>query len=378
MRYRVIGAVLFGIGVLFLVFAAGLAFIVAPAVTKLPYDLEPSASVAEAPGARFLQIKKVGDDIVVNVNQATLESITKVTPNRKVTADLTGDLDSSAVVWTVGQTVRRTDTTELVNAYSAELALDRVSGEGLLWERQWLDESDGVKSEVNFEGQVYKFPFRTEKKDYRIYDRDLRAALPARYQGTETIEGLEVYRFEQVIADQEQKVDQGRMAVLLGRFAEGATTGEIVYSNTRTVWVEPLTGSYLKVREVQHKVLVPDSGSQTVLLEATFEYTPDTVKASAERARDSRLQLQLVGLYGPIGLALLGLAAIIGGLLLARRAERVYGQPRHRADDEVSAEDTTAAHGPLTDELPPATHNWQPDDPTVPEQRSWPGEVERR
>jgi hypothetical protein len=114
-------------------------------------------------------------------------------------------------------------------------------------------------------------------------------------------------------------------------------------------------------------------------LDAAFEYTPDTVKASAERARDSRLQLQLVGLYGPIGLTILGLAGIIGGLLLARRGEVSSGQPRHRADDEVSAEDPMAArNGPLTDELPPATHNWRPDDSTVPEQRSWPGEVERR
>lgn len=374
MKHRAIGAVLFGLGALLLVFAAGLAFIVAPAVTKLPYDLERSVSVAEAPGARFLQIKKVGDNVEIKVHQADLRSTIAVQPNAKATADLTGDLDSTAVVWTVGQTVDRTDLNERVSAYAAELAVDRVSGEGVFWNGQWIDET-GERDTVLFAGQVYKFPFNTKKKEYRIYDRDLREALPARYKGTERIQGLETYRFEQVIADQEQKVDDQRMAALLGTFAPGATAGKIVYSNTRTVWVEPLTGSYLKVQEVQHKTLVPDSGSETVLLDATFEYTKDTVNASVERARKTRLQLQAIGLYLPIGLAILGLIAVVGGVLLARRGTASVADPRHRADDRAEA---TPNDGSLTEELPLPSDDWRSDDPTVPGQRSAPGGVERR
>lgn len=350
MKHRAFGAVLFGLGVLLLVFAAGLAFVVAPAVTKLPYDLERSVSVAEAPGAQFLQIKKVGDNVEIKVHQADLRSTVAVQPNQKATADLTGGLDSTAVVWTVGQTVERTDLNEQVSAYAAELAIDRVSGEGLFWNGQWIDDS-GERESVQFTGQVYKFPFNTEKKEYRIYDRDLREALPARYKGTETIQGLEAYRFEQVIAEQEQKVDDERMAVLLGTFAPGATEGKIVYSNTRTVWVEPLTGSYLKVREVQHKTLVPDSGSETVLLNAAFEYTKDTVNASVERARNTRLQLRAIGLYVPIGLAILGLIAIIGGVLLVRRGAASVAEPRHRAGEDSAAT--------RTDELPLAAGEWR-------------------
>ena len=54
---RVFGTVLFGLGVLCLVLAIGLPLYVAPAVTKLPYDLDKSTSLVEAKGATFLQLK---------------------------------------------------------------------------------------------------------------------------------------------------------------------------------------------------------------------------------------------------------------------------------------------------------------------------------
>lgn len=54
---RAMGALLFGLGVLFLILAVGLPVYVAPTVTKLPYDLEKSTSQVEAKGATFLQVK---------------------------------------------------------------------------------------------------------------------------------------------------------------------------------------------------------------------------------------------------------------------------------------------------------------------------------
>lgn len=169
MKHRAIGAVLFGGGVLLLALAAGLVFVVKPAMTKLPYDLEPTTSVAEAKGATFLQITD-GD---VGIYQADLKSTVLVSPNAKATSELTGDLNGKAVVWEVGQTVDRTDLKQLVSAYGAALALDRVSGAALEWDKEYLDDS-GTRQDVNFSGQLYKFPFNTEKKSYEIFDRDLR------------------------------------------------------------------------------------------------------------------------------------------------------------------------------------------------------------
>ncbi|GIG88554.1 DUF3068 domain-containing protein [Plantactinospora endophytica] len=383
MRFR-IGAALFGLGVLLLVFAVGLAFYVAPRVTKLPYDLAASTSVAEAPNARFMQIKRVGDEVSIEIREGTLVSTIEVVPQAQGTnTKLPAELRDDAVAWEVYQTVNWKERQELINAYATGLALDRVSGEAVDWDEQWLDDSDQKFDpradkerpsavDVDYAGQTYKFPFGTEQKTYRYFDRDLRQALPIEFKGVETILGTEVYRFEQVIDKQPQQVPADRVQPLLNRFAAGATSGRIEYSNTRTLWVEPNTGQYLKVREQQHKELVPNTGNPTVLLDATFTYTDQTVEEAAERADENGSRLALVGRQGPIGLGVLGLLAVIGGLVLVIRGNG-GGGGAHRAGDDVPrtgdgagqqgdgavTEQESYPDGPMTDTVPAASDRWR-------------------
>lgn len=332
MKHRAIGAVLFGSGILLLALAAGLVFVVKPAMSKLPYDLEASTSVAEARSATFLQITNGK----IAINRADLRSTVRVSPDAKTTGELSGDLDGKAVVWQVGQTVERTDSKELVSAYGLALALDRVSGSALDWNNQYLDDT-GTREKVQFSGQMYKFPFGAEKKTYQIYDRDLRDVRPAEFKGTEDIKGIESYRYEQVITDEQLNLAAERVKLLLGTLAPGATSGKVVYSNTRSVWIDPVTGSFLKVREVQRKTLVPDIGAPATLLDADFSYNEETVAASVKRAEDSRQKLTLLGVWAPIGLVLLGLILAVAGVLVVRRgAAQSAAEPRHRAD--VTAE----------------------------------------
>ncbi|MEU6077991.1 DUF3068 domain-containing protein [Micromonospora sp. NPDC047074] len=361
MKHRAIGAVLFGGGVLLLALAAGLVLVVKPAMTKLPYDLDVSTSVAEARGATFLQITNGS----IAINRGDLKSTVQVSPDAVATEKLSGDLDGKAVVWQVGQTVDRTDTKELVSAYGAALALDRVSGAALEWNDQYLDDT-GTREKVQFSGQMYKFPFNAEQKTHQIFDRDLRDVRPAEFKGTEDIKGIESYRFEQVITDEQLNLAEERVKLLLGTLAPGATTGKVVYSNTRTVWIDPVTGSFLKVREVQRKTLVPDVGAPATLLDADFSYNEDTVNASVERAEESRQKLTLLGVYVPVGLVLLGLVLVAAGLLVARRgAVQPAAEARHRAD--AGSLDDTRADQPVAR-----------DDRSVPGQRRVSGEVDQR
>jgi hypothetical protein len=314
MSSRVTHAVLFGLGVLALVFAAGLAFIVGPRVSQLPYDLERTQTVAEAPNATFLQI----DSGNVAVNQGTLRSTITVQPDADATAKLEGDLDGKAAVWLVGQQVVRADNGQLVSAYSTQLALDRKTGAAQPWEGQWLDTGNDRQS-VAYTGQIYKFPFGTEKTTHQIFDRDINAAQPAVFVKTEQINGLETYQFTQEIRGGRQEVPADRLQLLLGALIPGASSGQIVYNNTRTVWVEPTTGQFIKVQEVQEKNLVADSGQSVNVLNATFTYTDDTVADAADRASSNRRLLQIVNLWAPIGLVVLGLILIVLSVLLAAR-----------------------------------------------------------
>ena len=94
MKRRFMGAVLAGLGVLFLVVAVGLPFYVGPAVTRLPNDLQAcptvdkpqpdgclKPSVAEASNATFLDLS------TGQIVQGNLRATTWVVPQAKVTAD---------------------------------------------------------------------------------------------------------------------------------------------------------------------------------------------------------------------------------------------------------------------------------------------------
>ncbi|MEU4419843.1 DUF3068 domain-containing protein [Actinoplanes sp. NPDC024001] len=347
MRSRVLGSVLFGLGVLALVFAGGLAFFVAPAVKQLPYDMEETQSVAEAPNAKFLQITNG----VASVNTATLRSTVTVQPDSEETAKLTGDLDGSALVWVAGQQVTRTDTNELVSAYSTSLAVDRKTGAAVDWDGQWLDTGTN-RQPVEYTGHMYKFPFGTEKESYDIFDRDILAAKPAKFVQTQEIEGLETYQFTQELQNETQDMPEDRLKVILGQLLPTATSGSISYSNTRTVWVEPTTGQFLRVQEEQKKTLVGNDGSSVDILDAVFVYTEDTTSRAAEAAGDNRQKLNLVGLWGPLLLALVGvILAVAGGVMVARgpKAETAgvpaqrNGSPRHAARDGEENTDRTEA-----------------------------------
>lgn len=351
MKSRVIGTVLFGLGVLALVFAGGLAFFVAPAVKQLPYDMEETQSVAEAPNARFLQITNG----TAQVNSGTLRSTVTVQPDTTETTKLPDELDGTALVWVAGQQVTRTDTNELISAYSTSLAVDRKTGAAVDWDGAWLD-TGANRQPVDYTGHMYKFPFGTEKKSYDIFDRDLLTAEPAKFVKTEDIDGQETYQFVQEIRNATQELPADRLQAILSQLMPTATSGSVTYSNIRTVWVEPTTGQFLRVQEEQKKTLVGNDGSSVDILDATFLYTDDTTQRAADAAANNRQSLNLVGLWGPIGLGVLGLIlAIVGGVLLAR-APKTAGapasddeRPRHAARDEDRTEATATAGAEKSD-----------------------------
>ena len=387
-----LGAALFGIGVLSLVVAAGAAFYVAPSVTKLPYDLtlcdgegKPEgclkASVAVAENAQFMQVV----DTTPTLRTGNLEATTEVVPQAETTKnEMTGDLEGKAVVWDVYGTVKWVPSGAVINQYVVEFALDRVSAEAVAWDKQYLDTDgdSGSDDSVEMAGQTYKFPFHTARKDYEYFDRDLRRALPIKFDGTEQIKGTETYRFVQIIEETDLNMPAASIGFLTGAFAPEATSGKVLYSNTRTIWVEPVSGNFVKVREQQKKTLVPDQGPTTTLLDGDFNYTEETIDNSLASAGDTRSRLLLISRNLPIGLAVFGLLLIVVAFLVSRRSTPA-AVARHAADPAPTRVDQPAVRGdereggPLTDEIPPASTNWKSGEPTVPGQRPAQGEAEK-
>lgn len=348
---RVTGAMLFGLGLLCVVAAAALAWLIVPSLSQVPYDLKPPDVVVNAPGATFVAARTLPDGSPsIRVEQGTLRNMTGVKPDYKAAADLTGELAGKTLIWNVYQATDWVDQDVPINRSETHIALDRKSGAAVPWQGQCYNDVKVAKQadttcepgNIEFSGQLYLFPFGTQKKTYQYFDGTLRAALPMAYQGEDKVAGLPTYRFEQVVPQQNLQVDKETMDGLLGFLAPKAKTGTMNYEASRTLWVEPMTGAIVAYREQQHRQLVPDNAPAIDILAANFQYDKATADAIVKQAKDGRNQLLLFGRYLPIGLVVAGLVAIVAGLMITRRAP---APGRHAATETAEPEPSTVPQG---------------------------------
>jgi hypothetical protein len=188
---------------------------------------------------------------------------------------------------------------------------------------------DGAPFPTGAVGAVmpYKFGFGTLPKDTRYYDTVLNQALPMKYVDTEKVLGLKVYKFVQTIPPTKYAVLQVP-ANLVGGSNGDPVDAPRTYANTRTVWVEPVTGAIVKGQEAIQQALVGADGQPKVqLLNTTLTFTDANIKASVKLAKDGKSKLQLLQIKLPVGGLIVGLILVAGGIGLLRRRDDVKGAP---------------------------------------------------
>jgi hypothetical protein len=201
----------------------------------------------------------------------------------------------------------------LVSASIDEFASDRVSGMA-------VNDADLLPADaVPHDGLVNKFPFGSEKKDYPYWDGTLGQAVPAVYESTQDVAGVQTYKYVVTIKDAPIEIAQG-------------TAG--TYDNVVEIYVEPKTGAIQQQTQDQQRYLA--DGTQVLDLQAQF--SDDQVQTFKDDAHTNMNKLTLllvvVPLVGFIGgaLGLLGGAAL---LLTARR--RSSDETSGKRKDEVAA-----------------------------------------
>jgi hypothetical protein len=240
-------------------------------------------------------------------------------PNVKMIAHRTlrGDVAASSKdrgVWDESVVISDSDG-KLITATTDRVAWDRKTGEAV---NCCNENVDGTPSK--HVGLSYKFPFGAQKKTYQFFDTSVRRAYPMFYKGTEKVQGLTVYRYEQPI----KPVQLGEIEVpgdLVGS-TEASVKAPEFYDNTRTVWIEPVTGIIIKGSEKLHQVLRDAAGADKVtLIDVTLTFDVKTQKQQGDLAKDGRSQKALVGTWAPLICLFLGL--ILAGLAfaLARREQ---------------------------------------------------------
>ncbi|GAB2878827.1 PorA family protein [Nocardioides pacificus] len=305
---RKIGPILVGLGVFLLVAAALMRFYAYPALAVAPDD-QNSVTKLAAEGATVFD----SDPEVLETFTTDLTAVSRTVSD----VEATKDAPDGVLIYTGTTSV--TDADGVVRTRSAErIAFDEVSGAGVDCCDTFEETEEGKAEVVTRKGQILKFPFNTQKEDYDFWDGDLKDSAPAKYEGEEEVKGLDTYKFVQTIPETEVGTRWVPGSILGSE--ESTVEANVLYRNTRTMWVDPVTGAIIDRTEDQHSQLEYE-GELLTTTEAVLEYTDEQVQENVDEYSGKAFLLS--GMRGtfPIVALLLGLILIVAGVLLARRRD---------------------------------------------------------
>lgn len=328
------GIVVLGLGAFVLVLGLLSKFYMYDRLAVVPLNQNTTSTSETLPGAdgEYLDI-----DNDLTITTGPLRSVRVVTGDPDLSKEASEELDRDVAVW---NSYVCTDTpdfdcsgTETPLAGSNDtVAFDRHTGEVVSWSGN-VNEASGETAEDIFEGLYFKFPFDTQKKTYQFWDGTLKKATPAEFEEETEIDGLKVYKFVQKI----DPVKSGEISVpgnLVNRDADETVAADRIYSNTRTLYVEPTTGAIIKGGESQDGYLEVDGERGATTTKAALEYTEDYVADNVEEYKSTASLLNLIQNTIPLVGTIVGLILIAIGAFLFMRGSR-------RENDEAKKEYAT-------------------------------------
>lgn len=256
-----------------------------------------------------------------------IPTVSEIETDLITTAKTVGDVEASEEagddirIWVNSTSTKSTDGT--VRARSVErVAFDAFTGEAVNCCGSYSEMEQGNAEEVQFKGQVFKFPFQTEQKDYLWWDGTIKRAVEAKYTRTEEVEGLETYVFVQTI-EPEVWTQMNLPGTIVGE--TGPKSKEVrpidrSYGNVRTFWVEPETGVVLKRAEEQSAHLQVDGENRVTLTSVNTAFSDETIQTNVDEYGPKSKQLKLIRSTLPLALGIGGLVLLVVGFLLHRRS----------------------------------------------------------
>jgi len=331
---RIVGLVFVALGVALIGLAVALPAYVYPRV-KIPQD--PNLYlVAQGRGLTVLLAQSVDDGGIRVLTNQTVTATRRIRGQVRTGAPRpTGDNVFYRLAF-------RTDVAEqtngLLTAYVEGGSINARTGlsNNCCGDYISTDATDTVGTPIRHEGLQWKFPFKTQKKSYPFWDVNLKKATTAHFDGTEKVDGLLTYRFVQpinnVVISQEDIPGS-----LLGLTNQPTVRADRLYSDTRTLWIEPYTGAIIKGSEKVNQRLV-SNGKQVPVIQGTLTYTDATVKMMVNKYKGNAASLRFVTRIGPRTGWILGPILILAGLVLiisARRADAARARGGRGSDAGV-------------------------------------------
>ncbi|UMG92151.1 porin PorA family protein [Nocardioides sp. TF02-7] len=308
---RLIGPILVGLGVFLIVAAVLVRFYAYPTLARVP-DGYNSETNLEAAGAQIFNSDP--EVLAPETHDLVITS--------KTSEDAEADAPDDVTVWVNVVTTDRADGSNFQRS-TERAAFDVVTGEGVDCEPcdTWIERVEGedvVRDPTVFEGQVYKFPFGTEKEDHDVWDGSVGEAVTATYEGEEEIQGLTVYKFVQQV--EPTVIETREVPGSVFGASEPVVQAEMVYEMTRTFYVEPQTGSPIHRVEERNQELVHDDVRVPAFV-GTVQYTDEQVDSNVDEYDTKAMLLSGSKVLYPLLLVVLGLVLIGLGLVINRRVE---------------------------------------------------------
>lgn len=309
---KALSIIVIAIGVFCLVLAAGLRFYAPSRAEKTPLNLD-------------IKLVSTGPASLLNsatgqVEQTTLNATRYVrTDSAKSNSDVTVVQETLCIVRAENNPPPCGDDNRdprIVSITTDRVAADRRSGQSVN-DPKYAENVNGDTS-VKHVGLSYKWPFHAKKQSYKFFDPNSGQSPDAKYIGTEKLAGLNLYKYQAEIANIDLPVGQG----IPGK-----------YSDTRTVWIDPVTGVIVKGAE--HQVRTLADGSPAV--DTTLTFNQDAINYQAKQAKDGRNKITMLTVLAPLVALVLGIVLLAAGGFLWRN------DPDRRAEPPAAA----AAEPPL-------------------------------
>ncbi|SHM97519.1 porin PorA family protein [Cryptosporangium aurantiacum] len=323
---RGIGFTLICLGLFLAVLGGTIRYWAYDRLVVVPIDLY---NTLDLPGkATYLDMTTVKEKTANVVARQTIRADVDASSDRVLVADL-----SQVISTADGQFIR---------ASVERAAIDRRTGAAVNCCDEMVDEKP-----ARHDGYLFKLPFNTPKRDLMIWDSTTASANPARYAGTETIAGHVVQKYVTQVPGRQIRT-QADSGLLVG---ESRTFDAPVWNeSTKTLWVEPVTGTPLAV-ELQTTTTLRNSRGQDKVTVFAATLRTDRANPSPEMLAlvdENKRKIELVGQAPPLALGAGATLAALGVALL------LWRRPAPR----------TARHAPVSPAVPAGPPALPPGRPT--------------
>ena len=301
MRRRV-GLVLAGLGTCLIVFAVLMPTWVSSRVLKFPLNEYATATLTASNASYF--------------SPAKLTEVTGV--NMEATYTIKGNAaagSSSTAVWNQFIYVYDQTNKQPVQTTTRTMAFDRRTAQLI----NCCGANVNGDSSVEQSGIVgYVFPIGTQQQTYDVFDTNLNKPMPFDFSGTDTVDGIQAYRFVEVVSP-----TQNGTQVVPGSLVNMTQASVVLpqyYEMRLTYWIDPDTGALLNATEHETLTLRNPQGVPALLLfDANLAMTPASVNGLVALDNSQRSKMSLVTTILPLVTGIVGVIVLIVGILLARR-----------------------------------------------------------